>query len=154
MIIKCGFCGKEYDSDLSDKTGCEGCFFYSPKKECSMSRCPNCGYDNPLPSKWFNKISGFFRKRHRHRFGLHKFEPPGTPVTVTMDRMKTGEVGVVISINTQDNDILNRLMAMTIYPGTLIRIIQDSPSCVFEIGRSKFAVDKELAKNVVLRILE
>ncbi len=53
-------------------------------------------------------------------------------------------------LQTQDRDILRKLIAMGALPRTEIMLIQKFPSYVFKIGKSKFAVDKELASCIYI----
>ena len=43
------------------------------------------------------------------------------------------------------------MIAMGVLPNTRILLIQKFPSYVFQIGKSQFAIDKELAGNVYVR---
>jgi hypothetical protein len=43
---------------------------------------------------------------------------------------------------------------MGILPGTPIRLIQSFPSYVFELRRTQFAVDKDIANTIFVRLVE
>ncbi len=58
---------------------------------------------------------------------------------------KTGAAGRVAYLSTRDNREAQKLMAMSVLPGTDISLIRRFPSYVFQIGYSQFTVDKELA---------
>ena len=45
-------------------------------------------------------------------------------------------------------------MAMGILPGAPISLIQSFPSYVFQIRRTQFAVDKEIADAIYVRLVE
>ncbi|MEW6087965.1 MAG: metal-dependent transcriptional regulator [bacterium] len=60
--------------------------------------------------------------------------------------------GKVAYIYTKDHPTLHKLMAMGVLPGMNITLIQKFPSYVFKIGQSQFAVDKELASVIYVRI--
>lgn len=55
-------------------------------------------------------------------------------------------------LRTHDHSILKKIIAMGVLPNTEITLIQKFPSYVFQIGKSQFAVDKELASSVYVRI--
>lgn len=45
-------------------------------------------------------------------------------------------------------------MAMGILPGAPISLIQSFPSYVFQVGQTQFAVDKEIAEAIYVRLVE
>ena len=70
---------------------------------------------------------------------------------VHLSELEPGESGVIAYLHTDDKDALQKLLAMGALPGTEITLCQSTPSIVFEIGRSQFAVDEELASRVHIR---
>ena len=62
-----------------------------------------------------------------------------------LSRGKAGAAGRVAYLSTRDNREVQKLMAMSVLPGTDISLIRRFPSYVFQIGYSQFTVDKELA---------
>lgn len=54
-------------------------------------------------------------------------------------------------LQTKDRDTLQKIIAMGALPNSEVILIQKFPSYVFKIGRSQFAVDKELASCVYVR---
>jgi len=66
--------------------------------------------------------------------------------------LKKGQGGTVVRVLTVDRDILKKYAAMGIFPGVGIKLIQRSPSFLFQIGRSQFAVDKALASKIEIEI--
>lgn len=65
--------------------------------------------------------------------------------------MKENDSGVVAYLHTADREALHKLLAIGVLPHTGITLVQRSPTIVFQIGRSQFAVDKELAAAVFVR---
>nr|MBU1328049.1 metal-dependent transcriptional regulator [Candidatus Omnitrophota bacterium] len=55
-------------------------------------------------------------------------------------------------LETQDQSILQKIIAIGALPNTGIRLIQKFPSYVFQIGKSQFAIDKELASSIYVRV--
>ena len=55
-------------------------------------------------------------------------------------------------IATDRNDF-KKFAAMGIFPGVGIKLVQRTPSFLFQIGRSQFAVDKALASKIEVEIL-
>ncbi len=68
-----------------------------------------------------------------------------------LTELRNGQEGEVIYLQTQDRDLLRKLMAMGVLPGRSIQLIQRSPSYVFSIGRTQVVVDKEIASNIYVR---
>jgi len=58
----------------------------------------------------------------------------------------------VAYIHTRDRKKLEKIMAMGVLPGMTITLIQKFPSYVFQVGQSQFAVDKDLAEFIFVRI--
>lgn len=50
--MKCNFCGFEFDEKESI-SGCKNCPL---KKNCSLVKCPNCGYETLPEPDWIKKI--------------------------------------------------------------------------------------------------
>ncbi|MFA5042900.1 MAG: metal-dependent transcriptional regulator [Kiritimatiellia bacterium] len=100
--------------------------------------------------------------------GHPKFCPHGKPIpegeccrkskenigkTVSaLDRLDVNQKGKIAYIHTKDRDKLQKLMAMGVLPGITINSIQKYPSYVFQIGQSQFAIDKELASSIYVRL--
>ncbi len=59
----------------------------------------------------------------------------------------------VAYLHTEDREALKKMIAMGLLPNTKIELIQKFPSYVFQSGRSQFAIDKELAGNVFVRLV-
>lgn len=59
----------------------------------------------------------------------------------------------VLHLQTHDHAALQKIIAIGALPHTDIRLIQRFPSYVFQIGKSQFAIDKELASCIYVRII-
>jgi len=44
--MKCSMCGYEYEANRRE---CRGCIRLS---HCSMTKCPRCGYEEPMPVRF------------------------------------------------------------------------------------------------------
>lgn len=156
MTVRCPLCGHTYDPAESRPSACHGC----GRHGCPLVRCPNCGYETTPPAPWhanLHSIFGGHRKhlKHRHRHGdpHHDIPTPGHETLIPLSDLAEGQEAVVAAVRTDDPEILDRLMAMMVYPGSRIRVVQTSPAHVFEIGRSRFALDRELASAVTVRLI-
>ena len=49
---------------------------------------------------------------------------------------------------------MQKLIAMGIMPGALVKLIQKFPSYVFEAGHTQFAVDEQIADSIYVRLVE
>lgn len=56
-------------------------------------------------------------------------------------------------LQTEDPQKLQKLMSMGVLPGKEIRVLNHYPSYVFEVGHSQYAVDQEMARSILLRLV-
>ena len=63
-------------------------------------------------------------------------------------------MGKVAYVYASESGQLQKLMAMGILPGAPITLIQSFPSYVFKVGETQFAVDKEIADSIYVRLVE
>lgn len=81
-----------------------------------------------------------------------KLEKHAGKVVASLATLSAKQKGKVAYIQTRDPKQLQKLMAMSILPGLSITLLQTFPSFVFQIGQSQFAIDKELAENIYVRL--
>jgi Fe2+ transport system protein FeoA len=67
--------------------------------------------------------------------------------------MRKGESGKVVRVVATERDDFKKFAAMGIFPGVSIRLIHRSPSYLFQVGRSQFAVDETLASKIEIEVL-
>ncbi len=92
-----------------------------------------------------------------------KLIPPGkcchlgqaqTPkVVAPLSQLARGQRGKVAYIYAPESRQLQELMAMGILPGVPVSLIQSFPSYVFQTGRAQFAVDKDIASAIYIRLI-
>ena len=70
---------------------------------------------------------------------------------VPMSDLRQGEPGAIAYVQTGDSDKLKKLMAMGILPGEPVTLERRFPSFVFTVGRSRYAVDEEMARAIFVR---
>ncbi|MEI6971015.1 MAG: metal-dependent transcriptional regulator [bacterium] len=70
---------------------------------------------------------------------------------VPLHELEVGSNAEVAYLQTHDTASLQKLMAMGILPRTDISLLRKTPTIVFETGRTQFAVDKELASQILVR---
>ena len=78
----------------------------------------------------------------------------GQRVVTVLSQLTPGQTGKVAYIHTADPDQLQKLTGMGILPGAPISLVQDFPSYVFQIRQTQFAVDKEIADSIYVRLME
>jgi len=66
--------------------------------------------------------------------------------------LQPGQRGHIAYIQMNDPKHLQKLMAMGVLPGVPITLLRRFPSFVFEAGYSQFAVDKEIAADIYVRL--
>lgn len=71
-----------------------------------------------------------------------------------LSQLMPGQKGKVAYIYAPESSKLQKLIAMGIYPGAPISLIQSFPSYVFQAGQTQFAVDKEIADAIFVRLVE
>ncbi len=71
-----------------------------------------------------------------------------------LSQLAPGQKGKVAYIYAPESSQLQKLMAMGILPGAPISLIQSFPSYVFQAGQTQFAIDKEIADAIYIRLVE
>lgn len=69
-----------------------------------------------------------------------------------LSELKPGIKSEISYLQTHDKYALQKIIAMSFLPGTAISLIRKFPSYVVESGKSQFAIDKELASHIYVRI--
>ncbi len=75
-------------------------------------------------------------------------------VVAPLSQLAQGQKGKVAYIYAPESSKLQKLMAMGILPGAPIILIQSFPSYVFQARQTQFAVDKEIADAIYVRLVE
>lgn len=75
-------------------------------------------------------------------------------VVSTLSQMTTGTSGKIAYVHAPQAAKLQKLMSMGILPGAPIQLVQRFPSYVFQVRQEQFAVDKEIADSIFVRIVE
>lgn len=66
--------------------------------------------------------------------------------------LKPGERGKVVYLHTTDPRRAQMLISMGIAPGTEIALLAGFPSYLFQIGEGQFAVDRQVAEEICVRL--
>ncbi len=71
-----------------------------------------------------------------------------------LSQLAQGQQGKVAYIYAPESTHLQKLMAMGILPGAPISLIQSFPSFVFQVRQTQFAVDKDIADVIYVRLVK
>ena len=69
-----------------------------------------------------------------------------------LQELPAGRSGEIAYIQMNHPSRLQKLMAMGVLPGVPVSLLRHSPSIVFEAGYSQFAVDREIAADIYVRL--
>jgi DtxR family Mn-dependent transcriptional regulator len=93
----------------------------------------------------------------------HKPIPPGRccrraekvvkPIVIRATELEKGSKGTVAFLQVQNNNKLQKLMAMGILPGVALEVVQKFPSFVLKVGHVHIAMDKKMAQAILVRRL-
>ena len=59
--------------------------------------------------------------------------------------LKVGQTGKIVAIDTTDRQKLKKLMAMGVLPGVSVRLMQNYPTYVLQMGFTQVAIDHNIA---------
>lgn len=104
---------------------------------CLLGHPRVCPHGKPIPP-------GECCREHRRR--PHK-------LVSTLSQMEQGARGKISYVHAPQSPMLQKLMSMGILPGAPISLIQRFPSYVFQIRQEQFAVDKEIADSIYVRLV-
>ncbi len=79
---------------------------------------------------------------------------PAKKLVSPLTQLTQGQQGKVAYVYAPESGQLQKLMAMGILPGASVTLIQSFPSYVFRAGQTQFAVDKEIADAIYIRLVE
>jgi len=73
------------------------------------------------------------------------------PLVVPLADLVPGETGKIVFITPESHSRLDRLSAMGVVPGTVVRLHQKRPSYVIQINETTIAVDKDITKEIFVK---
>ncbi|WP_048050753.1 FeoA family protein [Methanosarcina soligelidi] len=68
--------------------------------------------------------------------------------TVTLSAMEPRKKGKISHPDTKNNGILQKLISMGSLPGMPVTLLRRSPSYLFEVDQTRYAVDREIANHI------
>ncbi|MGH1395096.1 MAG: FeoA family protein [Trichormus sp.] len=79
-----------------------------------------------------------------------------TPFSVSgcsLELLRLGEKGIVISCNVQDKAVLKKLKSLGLTTGVTITVEQEFPSLLIKVGSILLDINKDLARAIYVRII-
>ena len=75
-----------------------------------------------------------------------------SPLIASLSHLRPLQKGTIAYIRAFDDKRLKKIIATGTIPGSPIQLIQTYPSYVFQVGQTQFAIDKEMADEIYVRI--
>ncbi len=105
---------------------------------CSILGHPKaCPHGKPIPSG---------------RCCLGEKEKRAVKFIAVLTELDAKEKGRIAYLQTKDNSQMQKLMSIGVLPGMDVSLLQKFPSYVISLGQSQFAIDKELASTIYVRL--
>ncbi|MEM7760292.1 MAG: FeoA family protein [Cyanobacteria bacterium P01_A01_bin.40] len=60
--------------------------------------------------------------------------------------------GVIAAIRNKDDKVVKKLLAMGVHTGMHITLEQKFPSFIIRVGRTRIAIDKNIASSIKVRV--
>ena len=78
---------------------------------------------------------------------------PNKLMKISLDTLKPGDVAQVTAIDTQNPARLDKLAALGLVPGSLIRLQQRRPAFVVRVGETQLSLDDAVAREIIVQPL-
>ncbi len=69
-----------------------------------------------------------------------------------LDYLGTKTQGIIAAIRNKDEKIVKKLLAMGVHTGMHITLEQRFPSFIIRVGRTRIAIDRDIANSIKVRI--
>lgn len=73
------------------------------------------------------------------------------PLVAPLTDLMPGEKAKIVFITPESHSRLDRLSAMGVVPGSIVKLHQKQPSYVIQLGETMIAVDKEISREIYVR---
>lgn len=70
----------------------------------------------------------------------------------TLNYLGAKTQGVITSIRNKDDKIVKKLLGMGVHTGMSITLEQRFPSFVIRVGRTRIAIDQDIASSIKVRV--
>jgi len=138
--LHCPMCGIEFERAGSV---CErSCPISSA---CKTVRCPACDYEFPEDARSVTWVRRLFRRRNAVP------RPPMDEQAVALDSLSAGEKAELLELSCMSGSRRNTLTVFGLTPGTVITLLQRSPSFVIRVGETELGLDREIAEGIYVK---
>lgn len=76
------------------------------------------------------------------------------PLVAPLADLMPGETAKIVFITPESHSRLDRLSAMGVVPGSMVKLHQKKPSYVIQLGETMIAVDKEITREIFVRKIQ
>ncbi len=80
-----------------------------------------------------------------------KFKKEVKPLVIPLEELGLGEVGRIVFIAPRSHQRLDRLSALGMVPGSMLRMHQKNPSFVLQIGETTLALDSDVVRDIYVK---
>lgn len=137
-LITCPLCGFEFSR--SDTLCHHGCPLAAG---CPLVRCPNCEYEypeRPAGGSWIVRLLRGGSDRTRCL-------PEGAR---SVGELAPGERASVVCLGSPRGPRERALTLFGLAPGAEVEVLQQRPACVLRIGETELALDREIARHILV----
>lgn len=139
--LNCPLCGFEFEK--LDTLCAHGCPLGG---SCNFVRCPSCQYEfleHQRKLSWLQRL-----------FGREEAQRPRLPEgVVPLRELKRGEQARVVCLGGDNGSRHNALAVFGLVPEAEIKLVQQLPSCVVQVGETELAVDPDIAREILVERL-
>lgn len=134
--VICPLCGFEFER--VDTLCVHGCPMAT---HCNLIRCPSCAYEFPEKPKALTWFGSLMRREVPVEDQCGQYR--------TVAEMAAGESSEIVSLGLKSSR-RNTLSAFGLVPGAEVTVIQQRPACVVRIGETELALDREIAREILV----
>lgn len=118
-----------------------------------------CNFEHLLSPKVIESVCTFLGHPRRCPHGkpippdecCNRFQVDIQPLVMRLCDLPVGEEGRIVFITPKHHARLDRLSALGLIPGSVVKLHQRQPSYVISIGETDMALDKEIAHEIYVR---
>ncbi|MBI2875525.1 MAG: metal-dependent transcriptional regulator [Candidatus Tectomicrobia bacterium] len=118
-----------------------------------------CNFEHLLAPKIIESVCTFLGHPRRCPHGkpippdecCNRFQVDIQPLVIRLSDLPLGEEGRIVFITPKQRTRLDRLSALGLIPGSMVRLHQRQPSYVISIGETEMALDREIACEIYVR---
>jgi Fe2+ transport system protein FeoA len=139
-LVICPLCGFEFEAgDTICQHGCP------MRTLCNLIRCPSCDYEFPQKPKAVSWLGRLLRRESPPEDQCGMVKP--------VSDLEPGETFEVYSLGAEASR-RGALSAFGLVPGTDLTVLQQRPACVVRIGETELALDREIAREILVKSKE